>query len=440
MENINDLRRRTAPSSGLRPLSAAKTKPLMKTTILTRAACLAPLAFAIAPLIATAGTDAKEVIPEVTPAPVSPWEFRLTPYGWLTGLDGTSGAGGLTTDVDAPFFNDILDNMKMAAALNFEARNGKWGIIVDGFYADLGASGNPPGPLYKSASVDLKQFIGQAEVAYRVYESPKGFVDVFVGARYNALWMDLGAVIDPAGVTTVTTNVSNSITSAVETEAQAIVEPRIQEYQSAALAEKLVIEDEIHDTITSEAGAKVKEDIRRELVDIRHKNGLGPDTIILEQISHAVKKETVALAEATAKLKVAELRASVNPVFQGQVDKAQKQVDKANKELASALDTQVSDRLPTSTSDSKQWVDPIIGARAQYNFNDRWFVAGNADIGGFGVSSDITWSLEATVGYNFTQKISAELGYRYMYTDYSDGGFVYDMAQAGIYTGVNIRF
>ena len=160
----------------------------MKSTLITRATCLAPLAFAISPLIATAGTDAKEVIPEVTPASISPWEFTLTPYGWLTGLDGTVGAKGITADVDAPFFNDILDNIKMAAALNFEARNGKWGIIVDGFYADLGADGAPPGPAYKSASVDLKQFIGQAEIAYRIYDSPKGFVDVFAGARYTAMW------------------------------------------------------------------------------------------------------------------------------------------------------------------------------------------------------------------------------------------------------------
>jgi opacity protein-like surface antigen len=85
-------------------------------------------------------------------------------------------------------------------------------------------------------------------------------------------------------------------------------------------------------------------------------------------------------------------------------------------------------------------VDPIIGVRGQYNFNDKWYVAGNTDIGGFGVSSDITWSVEAVVGYNFTRNVSAELGYRYLYTDYQDGGFIFDMAQAGIYTGVNIRF
>ncbi len=412
----------------------------MKSTLITRATCLAPLAFAISPLIATAGTDAKEVIPEVTPASISPWEFTLTPYGWLTGLDGTVGAKGITADVDAPFFNDILDNIKMAAALNFEARNGKWGIIVDGFYADLGADGAPPGPAYKSASVDLKQFIGQAEIAYRIYDSPKGFVDVFAGARYTAMWVDLGAVIDPNGITTISSNASSAITGAVENEANAIVQPRIKEYRKAVAVDRAVIEAEIVATIKSDVGAKVKQDLQRELVKIRRDNGLRPETIVLNQLSRAVKKETIILAEATAELKVAQLRASVDSTLQSEVDKAQKKVSKADKQLAKALDTGISNGLPTSVSDNKQWVDPIIGARAQYNFNDRWFVAGNADIGGFGVGSDLTWSIEAAVGYNFTHHVSAELGYRYLYTDFTDGGFVYDMAQAGIYTGLNIKF
>jgi hypothetical protein len=66
----------------------------------------------------------------------SPWQFRIESYGWLTGIDGTTGVGPLVGDVDQTF-SDIFDNIKMAAALQAEARNGRWGIIADGFYADL---------------------------------------------------------------------------------------------------------------------------------------------------------------------------------------------------------------------------------------------------------------------------------------------------------------
>ena len=45
-----------------------------------------------------------------------------------------------------------------------------------------------------------------------------------------------------------------------------------------------------------------------------------------------------------------------------------------------------------------------------------------------------------TIGYKFTEKTSAALGYRYYQTDYSDGGFIADIAQSGLYTGVNFIF
>ena len=45
-----------------------------------------------------------------------------------------------------------------------------------------------------------------------------------------------------------------------------------------------------------------------------------------------------------------------------------------------------------------------------------------------------------TVGYKFTEKTSAALGYRYYQTDYSDGGFIAYIAQSGLYTGVNFIF
>lgn len=93
-----------------------------------------------------------------------------------------------------------------------------------------------------------------------------------------------------------------------------------------------------------------------------------------------------------------------------------------------------------NTSESKDWVDPMIGLRGQWNINPKWFIAGKGDIGGFDASSELTWSLQATVGYNFTENVFAELGYRHLTTDYQDGGFTYDVDQAGLYTGLSIRF
>jgi hypothetical protein len=35
--------------------------------------------------------SSKDVTP--TPAPEKPWSFTLTPYGWMTSIQGTIGAG-----------------------------------------------------------------------------------------------------------------------------------------------------------------------------------------------------------------------------------------------------------------------------------------------------------------------------------------------------------
>ncbi len=67
-------------------------------------------------------------------------------------------------------------------------------------------------------------------------------------------------------------------------------------------------------------------------------------------------------------------------------------------------------------------------------------LAAKGDVGGFGVSSDLAWTLQGTIGYPFTPNVSSEIGYRYLHTDYTDGGFKYDVAQAGLYTGHNIKF
>ena len=91
-------------------------------------------------------------------------------------------------------------------------------------------------------------------------------------------------------------------------------------------------------------------------------------------------------------------------------------------------------------SGDKDWVDPYIGVRVQHRVADRWTVVGYVDVGGFGVGSDLTWQALAGVNYDFSKTVSGKLGYRYLDVDYDKGGFLYDMANSGLYLGVGIRF
>lgn len=387
---------------------------------------------------AFAGSAGSQVL-EVPPAPaVSPWTFDATLYGWLTGLDGDIGIGGFDVGFDESFL-DIVDDLNFAAMLRFEARNGRWGAIVDGFYVDLGVSGNPPGPLYDSAGVEMSQFIGELAVAYRVYEGPSGFVDLYGGFRYNSLTNDLAGTLSQSGIQSTSAATGAGVVNAMEARAEAIAQPVAAGYQAATAAERAAIEAELTAAIEAEADAKVKEDIKRKLIEINRDNGRDGRVVEVERFNTSVKAVRAELASATAELEVAKLRASVDATAQAEVVRAEARVAAAEQDLSTAIAGQLK-TLPTKASAKQDWLDPIVGVRAQWNINEQWYLACKSDIGGFSVGSNLAWTLQATVGYNFNERFSAELGYRYLHTDYSEGSFDYDVAQAGIYTGFNFRF
>jgi hypothetical protein len=91
-------------------------------------------------------------------------------------------------------------------------------------------------------------------------------------------------------------------------------------------------------------------------------------------------------------------------------------------------------------SGSQSWVDPIVGLAMHYDINDKWFIDVMADVGGFGIASDITLQGTATVGYNWTDTIASSFGYKALYTDYKEDGFRYDATQHGLFTRLVVKF
>lgn len=91
-------------------------------------------------------------------------------------------------------------------------------------------------------------------------------------------------------------------------------------------------------------------------------------------------------------------------------------------------------------SRDKSWADPVVGARFQTDLSDSFFFRAVGDIGGFGVSSDLTWQAMAGFGYRVMDNGSLLLGYRGLGTDYSDGGFTYDVVAHGPVIGFEYKF
>ncbi|MGC2576713.1 MAG: hypothetical protein WA376_03970, partial [Terrimicrobiaceae bacterium] len=136
-----------------------------------------------------------EVVPGKDP---NGWAFIIEPYLWGLGVDGTVGVKRFDTHVD---YNPVtvVKHLDWGIMAKGEVRKGKWGILGDGFFAQLSASGDPPGPLYSNANIKLQQGMMELALAYRIIDDRRGFVDIYAGARYNYFGIDVDASIDDAG-------------------------------------------------------------------------------------------------------------------------------------------------------------------------------------------------------------------------------------------------
>jgi hypothetical protein len=100
-------------------------------------------------------------------------------------------------------------------------------------------------------------------------------------------------------------------------------------------------------------------------------------------------------------------------------------------------------RVSRQVDESQTWVDPLIGVNAILRLSERWGVRAEADVGGFGIGSDLTWNAQAVLIYGFTvagYDAFAAAGYRALYWDYKDGGFEWDVTMSGPMIGAGIRF
>ena len=89
---------------------------------------------------------------------------------------------------------------------------------------------------------------------------------------------------------------------------------------------------------------------------------------------------------------------------------------------------------------SVTWSDPILGVKLQYDLTKHWFGTMVADVGGFGVGSQISWSVYGGVGYRFANWFSARLGYRYMHVDYDKEGSLMNVNIQGFLIGLGFHF
>jgi opacity protein-like surface antigen len=352
------------------------------------------------PLSAESAKSAE--LEELTEEASDRWAIDLSLTLWTANLEGLVGVGGLVAPVDLSF-GDILDNLNFAIAGTADIRreDSRVGLLLEGMYLDVGPGiDDVPLPFFSIDGITVEQVMASAALYYRVAEWDRGHFDVFGGARY--MYVNSGLHLSPnsSGIAETSNQLSGAVVDELTAQATAAV----------AAAKPIVV-----DQLQRAARAKILAGIIGGTID--------PDKI---------NPATIALAKAIAAEQTAAIGSSARK-------KASKAVTRLQKKLAREIDSKITRAIPDYVGGSASWVDPFVGMRAQHYLSDRIYVAALADIGGFGVGSELSWNAGGGVGVQVHENVALEMFYRYMSIDYNDD-ILFDVDMSGLFLGLKMSF
>jgi len=151
-----------------------------------------------------AGSAGNSLAADLGPPPPAPvievpamprWTFRVTPYGWLTALDGTQTVRGRSVKVDASFIDIVRESDTLVALMgDFEARNGPFGLLANVAWSKIGIERGDvrtralapgvTGTLTATLGLDIEMVIAEVGGAYEVARAGPVAFDFLAGARY----------------------------------------------------------------------------------------------------------------------------------------------------------------------------------------------------------------------------------------------------------------
>lgn len=135
---------------------------------------------------------------QTTLAAADAWQFEFIPYLWLTGIHSDLKLGPLPGSTLTVNSKSVVDALEAGAMGTFEARNGRWGGLLDVQYVKLGVSRQVAGGLLGGYDVEFKQTIATLLGFYRVIEGPVA-IDLLGGIRYVDAKTDVDFSPSPRG-------------------------------------------------------------------------------------------------------------------------------------------------------------------------------------------------------------------------------------------------
>ncbi|SDJ54010.1 hypothetical protein [Aliiruegeria lutimaris] len=119
----------------------------------------------------------------------SQWEFTVSPYAWLAGLEGDLGTlPGLPSEKVSLSFGDIVEDLDYGLFLFASARNGPWVLFFDGSAVQTTSSESVGGPIVDSIEVESRTSNLALAAGRTVAGNNVSNLDVYIGAR--AWWLE----------------------------------------------------------------------------------------------------------------------------------------------------------------------------------------------------------------------------------------------------------
>ena len=137
---------------------------------------------------AFAGDNDKKTVAPLTP-PEDSWQFKLALPGWIPWQEGDTGVNGLVSHI-ALGPDVIIPRIDMAADVRAEAHKGRFSVMGEFLYMSL-SDGIGTKTAVKKIDVQMDQIMGDLAVAWRIIDSPRGWLDVVGGVRYTNLFQQV---------------------------------------------------------------------------------------------------------------------------------------------------------------------------------------------------------------------------------------------------------
>jgi hypothetical protein len=335
---------------------------------------------------------------ELPPAkPIEPWEITVGSPGWLAGVSGTTGFHGINSNVDVGI-GQILKHINVIYSLSGEVRKGRFGVLGDLLYLNAQAGTGERSGLVSKVDLGLQQFLGEFFGSYRVIEGPRGWLDLLAGFRYTYIGEQVGLQANNLAINTASTQLVDQFAAQITTPGSDL---------------RTLIQQNIVDKLTSLNGGDPK-------LPVGPIAGTEPGKIrdAVQQLIQSRQPELAAAIRADALARVDQLKA----------------------QLTNQVARRVTSQLNRSFSFYDDWLDPVVGLRGRFNLNKVFYLTAESDIGGFGIGSDIAVQEYAALGCQITRNIFSEVGYRYLYDDFRDTNFLYQLSLHGAQITVGLKF